>query len=126
MSKVVYTFNGKKVTKEELDKLQPPKDNWLEAPAMISRACRQNKVRRSESMGVMPHQVAAERKKLQALKDKGELTGVHISDNGAMEFTCNGDQGARGWQRYRGNKVNLDGAWSDVYTPDDRFGAQPE
>jgi hypothetical protein len=77
-------------------------------------------------MGVLPHQVAEERAKLQEFKDKGELTGVDILDNGAVQYTCNGDQGARGWQRYRGNKVNLDGCYSDTYTPDDRFGAQPE
>jgi len=126
MSKVVLTYNGKQVTREELDKLLPPKDDWLDAPAMIATACRQNKPRISDSMGVLPNQVAEERRKLQALKDRGLLTGVNIRDDGAMEYSCNGDQGARGWQRYRGNKVNLDGAWSDVYTPDDRFGSQPE
>jgi hypothetical protein len=60
------------------------------------------------------------------LKDKGELTGVDIRDDGAVEYTCNGEQGALGWQRYRGNKVNRDGAYSDTYTPDDRFGTKPE
>jgi len=77
-------------------------------------------------MGVLPSQVAAERAKLQEYRDRGELTGVNILDNGSVEYTCNGEQGAVGWQRYRGNKVNYDGAWSDVYTPDDRFGAKPE
>jgi hypothetical protein len=75
---------------------------------------------------VLPHQVPAERRRLQELKERGQLTGVSILDNGAVEYTCNGDQGARGWQRYRGNKVNLDGGYSDTYTPDNRFGAEPE
>ena len=126
MSKVIRTYNGKAVTQEELDKLLPPKDDWLDAPPMIGRACRSNKPRISESMGVLPSQVNAERKKLQERKDRGELTGVNIRDDGSIEYTCNGDQGARGWQRYRGNKVNLDGSYSETYTPDDRFGAQPE
>ena len=93
---------------------------------MIATSCRQNKPRVSESMGVLPNQVPAERAKLQGLKDRGELTGVNIRDNGAVEYTSNGEQGALGWQRYRGNKVNIDGGWSDAYTPDDRFGAPPE
>jgi len=126
MRTTVFKHNGKEVTKAELDALMPPKDNWLEGAPMISRACRQNNPRVSESMGVMPSQVSAERVKLQGFKDSGELTGVNIRDNGSVEYTCNGDQGATGWQRYRGNKVNLDGGYADTYTPDDRFGAQPE
>ena len=77
-------------------------------------------------MGVMPSQVPQERMKLQALKDRGLLTGVSIRNDGAVEYSCNGEQGALGWQRYRGNKVNLDGGYSDTYTSDDRFGAKPE
>ena len=92
----------------------------------VARACRQNNPRVSESIGVLPHQVAVERAKLQEYHDRGELTGVSIRDDGAAEFTSNGEQGAIGWQRYRGNKVNLDGGYSDTYTPDNRFGAEPE
>lgn len=96
------------------------------ASPMLATSCSLSKPRISDSMGVLPHQVAAERAKLQEFKDKGELTAVNILDNGAVEYTDNGEQGAIGWQRYRGNKVNLDGGYSDTYTPDDRFGAQPE
>ncbi len=126
MSKVVLKYKGREVTKAELDKLLPPKKDWLVAPAMVGTACRTNNPRVSESMGVMPSQVPEERAKLQALKDRGLLTGVNIRNDGAVEYSCNGDQGARGWQRYRGNKVNLDGGYGDTYTPDDRFGARPE
>ena len=91
------------------------------AVPMIATACRQNKPRVSESMGVLPRQVATERAKLQELKDRGELTGVSILDSGAVEYTSNGEQGSIGWQRYRGDKVNLDGGYSDTYTPDQRF-----
>lgn len=126
MNKIVRKYNGKTVTQEQLDQLLPPKKGWLKGAPMIGTACRTNKPRVSESMGVMPSQVAEERIKLQALKDRGLLTGVSIRNDGAVEYSCNGDQGALGWQRYRGNKVNLDGGFSDTYTPDDRFGAQPE
>lgn len=126
MSEIVCKYNGRVVTKAELDKVLPPKEDWLDAPPMVGTACRTNKPRVSESMGVMPSQVPEERMKLQALKDRGLLTGVSIRNDGAVEYSCNGDQGARGWQRYRGNKVNLDGGFSDTYTPDDRFGAKPE
>ena len=125
MTKIIHKYNGRVVSQEELDELLPPKKDWIEG-AMIATACRTNNPRTSQSMGVIPHQVAAERKKLQQLKDKGQLSGVSILDSGAVEYSCNGEQGARGWQRYRGNKVNLDGGYSDTYTPDDRFGAQPE
>ena len=93
---------------------------------MIATTCRQNNPKMTESQGVLPHQVAKERQKLQERKDKGELTGVNIRDNGLVEFTCKGDQGERGWCRYRGNVVNHDGGYSDTYTPDDRFGTAPE
>jgi len=118
-----YLINGKEVTRKEFIAGSHTK---LDGRPMIATSCRSNKPRVSDSMGVMPRQVAAEREKLQKLRDRGELTGVNILDNGAVEYTCNGEQGARGWQRYRGNKVNLDGAYSDTYTPDDRFGASPE
>ena len=121
MNKIAYRLNGKEVTKEEFREGAA----WDGAP-MIGTTCRSNNPRTSESMGVMPNQVAAERKRLQELKDRGELTGVSIRDNGVVEYSCNGDQGARGWQRYRGNKINYDGGYSDTYTPDDRFGTQPE
>lgn len=126
MSGIVLKYKGQVVTKEELDELLPPKEDWLEGHPMIGTACRTNKPRVSESLGVMPSQVPEERIKLQALKDRGLLTGVSIRNDGAVEYTCNGEQGARGWQRYRGNKVNLDGGYSDTYTPDDRFGAKSE
>ena len=126
VSGIVRKYNGRPVTKEELDKLLPPKEDWLAGAPMIGTACRTNKPRVSDSMGVMPSQVAEERQKLQALRERGLLTGVNIRDDGAVEYSCNGEQGAIGWQRYRGNKVNLDGGYSDTYTPDDRFGAQSE
>lgn len=126
MSGIVRKYNGRVVTEEELDRLLPSKKDWLKGPPMIGTACRTNRPRVSEALGVMPSQVAEERQKLQALKDRGLLTGVHIRNDGAVEYSCNGDQGARGWQRYRGNKVNLDGGYGDTYTPDDRFGTQPE
>jgi hypothetical protein len=122
--KVAYIVNGKEVTPEEFRKGE--KDGWLEPRPTHTQACRSNKPRLSESTGVMPSQVKAERKKLQKLKDSGQLTGVDICDNGAMKFTSNGDQGATGWQRYRGNLVNFDGGFGETYTPDDRFGTQPE
>jgi hypothetical protein len=125
MSGATYYLNGKEVTAKEF-RAGGGKPDWLKASPMIATACRQNKPRVSDSMGVLPNQVAGERAKLQELRDRGELTGVSIRDDGAVEYTSNGEQGATGWQRYRGNKVNLDGGYSDTYTADDRFGAEPE
>lgn len=121
---MTYMLNGRQVDRDEF--CAGARRDWLAGPPMTATACRQNNPRVSESMGVLPHQVPAERRRLQELKERGQLTGVSILDNGAVEYTCNGDQGARGWQRYRGNKVNLDGGYSDTYTPDNRFGAEPE
>jgi hypothetical protein len=122
---MTYKLNGKRVSREEF-LAGAPGGSFLERIPMIATACRQNNPRRTESIGVLPHQVSEERRKLQVLKDKGELTGVSICDDGSVEYTCNGEQGAIGWQRYRGNKVNLDGGYSDTYTPDNRFGAERE
>lgn len=123
MKKHRLKLNGKWVTPSEFHRSGPV--GGVGIPA-IPATCSSAKPRVSESMGVLPHQVPVERAKLRELQHKGELTGVNIRNDGAVEYTCNGEQGAIGWQRYRGNKVNLDGGYSDTYTPDDRFGAKQE
>ena len=123
MKKHKLKLNGEWVTPAEFHRRGPIGGVGVAAcPSTASEA----KPRISDSMGVLPSQVASERAKLRKLQESGELTGVSIRNDGAVAYTSNGEQGAIGWQRYRGNKVNLDGGYSDTYTPDDRFGAKPE
>ena len=120
MTKVGRRYNGKVVTKEELDVLVPAKKDWFKTPPLVSSLSESNP-RFSDSTGVLPHQVNVERKKLRALQEKGELLGISILDGGKVEYTSQGDQGRRGWMRYR-NKVDYDGGFGDTYTDDGRFG----
>jgi hypothetical protein len=119
--KIKYVHNGKEVTREEFDAL-PKNDDWLQPRSVFVSTCRENNPRRSESMGVLPNQVPEALRILKKWQRRGELSGVRIRDNGSVEYTSNGEQGAIGWQRLRGDKVNADGGYSDTYTPDQRFG----
>lgn len=115
-----YYMNGKEVSTDEFLKNAP--EDWMSAPPMSAMTYRDHDPLISESTGVLPNQVAAERKKLRKLQERGELTGVSIQDNGAVAFTSRGERGRIGWMRYRGGKVDREGGYGDTYTPDDRFG----
>ena len=88
---------------------------------MVANTYRDHDPLISESTGVLPHQVAAERVKLRRLQEKGELTAVSIQDRGAVEFRGKGEQGRIGWMRYRGNQIDADGGYGDTYTPGKQF-----
>ena len=119
---VKYIINGKEVAREEFIANREDVLDWLKSRSSFVSVCRENNPRKSESMGILPHQVPASRRMLKKWQERGELTGVRITDNGSVEYTSNGEQGAVGWQRLRGDKVNADGGYSDTYTPDQRYG----
>ncbi len=118
MSRTVYKLNGREVTAEEFR--QGATTDWLEGAARVSKL-RESNPRISESSGVMPRQVSKERKRLRKLQEQGFLTGVAIQDNSAVQYTSQGEQGRRGWMRYR-KKVDYDGCYGDTYTDDGRYG----
>lgn len=117
-----YLLNGKEVTREEF-LAGANNTDWLRIPARTKSPAtfQEHNPLISESMGVLPRQVKRERENLREFQDRGELTGVRILDNGAVALTDRGEQGRIGWMRYRGDKVDEDGSYGDVYTPDQRF-----
>jgi hypothetical protein len=117
---VKYVVNGKTVSREEFSQ-KPTKQGWLAPRVAHVQVTRSNKPLVSESVGVLPGQVAETRKKLRKLQEHGLLTGVSIADKGQAEFTSTGEQGRVGWMRYR-KKVDFDGGYSATYTDDGRYG----
>lgn len=116
---MIYRINGKQVSRAEFTR--NPKPDWLEPRVARVQVVRSNKPHLSESIGVLPRQVARTRRKLRRLQEQGLLTGVSIEDNGAAKFTSQGEQGRRGWMRYR-KKVDYEGGYADTYTDDGRYG----
>jgi len=106
MSQVVFTYNGKAVTKDELDKLVPPKANWLDAPAMAANTYSEHSPLISEGCGVMKAQVG-EARNIIAIHG---IPGVAVLDSGQMRFTSR--RARKEWLRVRGLRDN-DGGYSD-------------
>jgi hypothetical protein len=81
MSGVVRKYNGKVVTKAQLDKLMPPKK--LEGPAMTANTYSEHDPLISEGCGVMKSQVKETR---DAIKERG-IQGAEVHNNGQIRFT---------------------------------------
>ncbi len=112
-----YVLNGKEVTKEEF--LAGKK--WELNTPMTSNTYTEHDPWISESTGVLPSQVKAEREKLAKYQEKGLLTAVRIRDDGTVACTSRGEQGRVGWMQYR-KQVDYDGGFGDTYTYDGKFG----
>jgi len=106
VSTIVRKYNGRTVTKEELDNLLPPKKDWLEAPPMVSDTYSEHDPLISEGCGVMKSQVKETRKVLDAHK----IPGVAVLDSGQMRFTSR--RARRDWLRIRGLN-DQDAGYSD-------------
>lgn len=83
MSKIVRKYNGKPVTREELDSVLPPKKDWLESPAMSSNTYSEHDPLISEGCGVMKSQVKETREMIR----KHNIQGAAVHDNGQIRFT---------------------------------------
>lgn len=81
MSGVVRKYNGKVVTKAQLDKLMPPKK--LEGPSMTANTYSEHDPLISEGCGVMKAQVKETR---EAIRQHG-IQGASVHDNGQIRFT---------------------------------------
>ena len=101
-------LNGKEVTPEEFHRGGKIGGDGL---PMTTRTCTEARPWVTESLGVLPNQVAEERKRL--AKNK-ELTAVRILDNGAVECTDPGPAGRMGWIKHRG-AVDGDGGYRETY-----------
>ncbi len=83
MSKVVTKYNGKVVNKQQLDDLMPPKEDWLDGPAMTANTYTEHDPLISEGCGVMKSQVKETR---EVIKLHG-IQGAAVHDNGQIRFT---------------------------------------
>ena len=83
MSKIVRKYNGRVVSKGELDTYLPPKKDWLEEPAMIANTYSEHDPLISEGCGVMKSQVGETR---EAIKKHG-IQGAAVHNNGQIRFT---------------------------------------
>ena len=83
MSKFAYRLNGKKVTREEFDKLAKSKEGWLEQSPMVSNTYTEHDPLISEGCGVMKSQVNETRD----LIKRHCIQGAAVHNNGQMRFT---------------------------------------
>lgn len=83
MSKVITKYNGKPVTKEQLDQLMPPKEDWLEGPPMTANTYTEHDPLISDGCGVMRSQVGEARKMIR----EHNIVGAKVMDNGQVRFT---------------------------------------
>jgi hypothetical protein len=106
MSAITYQYKGRTVTKKELDRLMPPKANWLEAPPMAANTYSEHDPCVSEGCGVMKAQVGETRE----LIKKHGIQGAAVLDSGQIRFTSR--QARKEFLRMRGFNDN-DGGYSD-------------
>jgi hypothetical protein len=104
MSGVVHKYNGRVVTKEELDELMPRKK--LEGPAMTANTYTEHDPLISEGCGVMPSQVGEARQMIR----EHNIAGAQVHDNGQIRFTS---RRARKEFLSRRGLVDNDGGYSD-------------
>ena len=112
-NRIPYVRGGKVVTREEFDRTTR---EWPHVPVtepnkdvpMVPRTYTDAEPLVSESLGVLPHQVAEARETYRA---EG-LSGVRVRDDGAVEFTARGKTGRVGLMKLRG-KFDRDGGYGD-------------
>lgn len=83
MSGIVHKYNGRVVTLEELNKLLPPKKDWLERPPMAANTYSEHDPLISDGCGVHRSQVAETRD----LIKKHGIQGAAVHNNGQIRFT---------------------------------------
>lgn len=106
MSEILRKYNGRLVTKEELNELLPPKEDWLEAPPMVTDTYSEHDPLISEGCGVMKSQVKETREMIR----QHNIQGAAVHDNGQIRFTSR--RARKEFLRMRG-LVDSDGGYSD-------------
>ena len=112
MSKIILKYNGKEVSKGELDTYLPPKEDWLDGPSMSSNTYTEHDPLISEALGVMKSQVPEMRKTL----EREKIPGVAILDNGQARITSRRGRNKlmELYEKMRGNKYHdVDGGYGD-------------
>lgn len=103
---IVLKYNGRSVTKEELDQLLPPKSDWLSEPPMVANTYSEHDPLISEGCGVMKAQVGDAREMIR----RHNIQGAAVHDNGQIRFTS---RRARKEFLERRGLVDNDGGYSD-------------
>lgn len=106
MSEIVRKYNGRVVTKEELDLLVPPKKDWLDGPPMSADTYSEHDPLISEGCGVMKSQVREAREMIR----RHRIQGAAVHDNGQIRFTS---RRARKEFLERRGLVDNDGSYGD-------------
>jgi len=106
VNKVVTKHNGKVVSKEELDKLMPPKPDWLEGPAMTANTYTETDPLISEGAGVHRTQVGEAREMIR----RHNIVGAQVLESGQVRFTSR--RGRSEFLKRRGLHDN-DGSYGD-------------
>jgi hypothetical protein len=83
VSGIVIKYKGKVVTEAELNKLMPPKKDWLSGPPMSANTYTEHDPLISEGCGVMKAQVKETR---EAIRLHG-IQGAEVHNNGQVRFT---------------------------------------
>jgi len=112
VSGIVRKYNGRVVTQEELNKVLPPKEDWLSAPSMTANTYTEHDPLISDALGVLKSQVPQMRKTLEQEK----IQGVSILDNGQARITSRRgrNQLMKLLTEMRGNKYHdIDGGFGD-------------
>lgn len=106
MSEIIRKYNGRVVTKEELDLLVPPKKDWLDGPPMSADTYSEHDPLISEGCGVMKSQVREAREMIR----RHRIQGAAVHDNGQIRFTS---RRARKEFLERRGLVDNDGSYGD-------------
>lgn len=106
MSGIVRKFNGRIVTEEELNRLMPPKPDWLSGPPMTANTYSEHDPLISDGCGVMKAQVGEAREEIR----RHGIQGAAVLDNGQIRFTSR--RARKEFLKMRGLKDN-DGGYSD-------------
>lgn len=106
MSKIVRKYNGREVSKGELDTYFPPKKDWLDSPPMSTNTYTEHDPLISEGCGVMKSQVGEARDMIR----QHNIQGAAVHDNGQIRFTS---RRARKEFLSRRGLVDNEGGYSD-------------
>lgn len=106
MSSIIRKYKGKEVTQEELDKIMPPKPDWLDAPSMAANTYTDHDPLISEGCGVMKSQVGEARE----IARRHSIQGMNILDSGQIQFTSR--KARKEWLGVRGLN-DQDAGYSD-------------
>lgn len=106
MSGIVRKYNGKVVTKAELDQLLPTKKNWLDGPPMTADTYSEHDPLISDGCGVMKSQVSEAREMIR----RHNIQGAAVHENGQVRFTSR--RARKEFLRHRG-LVDNDASYGD-------------